>query len=182
VQGRRRAGKSSGSKRFYEPCGRPYKQMTVDMIAALPVAYAVADQAHLLLWTLDRWLLDGSAVRVARAWGFEPAGRMVVWSKRNAGLGRPVRGAHEFMLLAQRGGLAFVSTGKPSVQSWQQVYVNGSKVHSAKPDESFDFARQLSPHGPRLEMFARAARSEWDVWGDQAPNPVDLIAWQQDAA
>lgn len=174
AQGKRRAGVTSGSTREYEQRGAPYELMSVDAIAALPVAWNVAAQAHLALWTLDRWLIDGSAARVARAWGFEPIGRVVVWAKANAGLGRPVRGAHEHLLLASRGELAFEQIGEPSVQTWRQVYENGAKVHSAKPQESFDFVRRLSPAGPRLEMFARRERDGWDAWGNQAPGAVEL--------
>lgn len=42
--------------------------------------------------------------------------------------------------------------------------------HSEKPDEIFRIAARLSPGGARLEMFARAAREGWTVWGDQAPS------------
>ena len=49
-----------------------YETMGVDAIAALPVREVVAGEAHLYLWTTDAHLLDGSALQVARAWGFVP--------------------------------------------------------------------------------------------------------------
>lgn len=87
TSGRRQAGKTSGSTRFYEHTPDPYPKLSVEEIAALPVADLAAERSHLFLWTLDRFVIDGSADRVVRAWGFESMGRLIVWSKRNAGLG-----------------------------------------------------------------------------------------------
>ena len=38
--------------------------------------------------------------------------------------------------------------------------------HSVKPEEAYSRIERVSP-GPRLEMFARAERPGWDVWGNE---------------
>jgi N6-adenosine-specific RNA methylase IME4 len=177
TSGRRRAGKTSGSLRYYEHTPDPYPKLSVDEIAALPVADLAADRAHLFMWVVDEFLADGSADRIARAWGFVPTRKLIVWSKRNAGLGHPVRAAHEMLLLAQRGKLPFARCGdQTTVQDWPQVYVNGAKKHSAKPPESFELIERLSPDPPRLELFAREARPGWDCWGNEVDSTVELAA------
>jgi N6-adenosine-specific RNA methylase IME4 len=42
----------------------------------------------------------------------------------------------------------------------------GADRHSEKPSRSFEIIEAVSP-GPRLEMFARAPRAGWDVWGNE---------------
>jgi N6-adenosine-specific RNA methylase IME4 len=40
------------------------------------------------------------------------------------------------------------------------------REHSRKPDEFYDLIEQCSP-GPRLELFARHPRVNWQQWGDE---------------
>lgn len=146
----------------------PYVTMTAQEIAAIDVP--AADAAHLYLWTTDQHLLDGSAVRVAEAWGFTPR-RTIIWAKPNGGLGNGWRPAHEVVVLAVRGGLPFAAVSTSTVGWWKQPYVRSGasvgKLHSAKPDAFLDVVERLSP-GPYLELFARRARFGWDYWGDES--------------
>lgn len=170
--GSRRAGLSSGSRRVYERAAAAYELMSIEDICALPIGDRVDVDAHLYLWTPDLHLIEGNAARVARAWGFEP-GRIIVWRKANPGLGRFPRPAHESILVCSRGKLPFRLADEPSVQDWKQPYANGAKVHSAKPDGSYDLIERASP-GPYLELFARRQRLGWDSWGLECLNHVQL--------
>lgn len=171
--GKTTAGKSSGSVRTYNKKALPYSTMTVGDMAALDVESLSQDDAHLFMWTLDRFVMDGSASTVCRAWGFEPLPQMIVWNKPNAGLGRILRPAHELIMVGRRGAARLNEISARTVQEWQQVYENGSKKHSAKPDGSFDFIESLS-EGPRLEMFSRRGRLGWDSWGDESLGHVEM--------
>lgn len=62
----------------------PYEMLSVEQIAALPVAGLAAPEAHLYLWTISAFLVD--AYNVARAWGFEPM-YPLVWCKPRFGQG-----------------------------------------------------------------------------------------------
>jgi N6-adenosine-specific RNA methylase IME4 len=49
--------------------------------------------------------------------------------------------------------------------------------HSRKPDNLYQYAESLP--GPYLEMFARRARSGWDVYGNEAPDSIALSCVQE---
>ena len=79
-----------------------YDQMTVEAIKALDVEGRAADDAHLYLWTTNRYI--EAAYDVARAWGFKPS-VLLVWAKKpqGVGLGDTYRLTTEFVLFARRG-------------------------------------------------------------------------------
>jgi len=151
----------------------PYSVLSIDDIAALPVADVAHDQAHLFLWAIDRFVIDGSAAAVCRAWGFEPLPGLMVWAKRNAGLGRFIRPAHELIVVARRGEARLNEIACLGLHSWPQVYRNGAKVHSAKPEQMQDLVERLSPP-PYLELFARRPRFGWHVWGDEVDSDIEM--------
>ena len=133
-----------------------YGGMTVDQIAALPVAALAANKAHLHLWTTNAFLFD--ARRVVEAWGFEYKS-CFVWVKPQMGIGNYWRVSHEFMLLGVRGGLTFPNDAP---MSWLEA---PRGRHSAKPERVRQLVEKMSP-GPRLELFARLEAEGWQVWGN----------------
>lgn len=148
--------------------------MTTDQIAAIPVIELAEDDAHLFLWATRKAFREGDAVRVARAWGFEPVGE-IIWGLENPGTGtRSLANDHEPILVATRGSLAFTATEPMGVYFWRQVYERGpsgvpQKVHSGKPLAFLDYVEQWSP-GPYAELFARRFRFNWSYpIGDHAP-------------
>ena len=62
----------------------PYPTLSVPEICALPVRDLADRDAHLYLWTINRYIED--AYSVARAWGFKPS-TMLVWAKSTLGGG-----------------------------------------------------------------------------------------------
>lgn len=143
---------------------RHYATMSVGDIAALSVP--AAEQAHLYLWCLSQHVDWG--YEVARAWGFEPI-ILWTWAKPGLGVGR-FRCNTEHVLVARRGsrhGNPFGQGGRHS-QATDGTWFEWPRArHSAKPQEFFDIVERLSPT-PRLEMFARAPREGWAVWGDES--------------
>jgi N6-adenosine-specific RNA methylase IME4 len=178
--GSRRAGESSGCSKVYEASAPAYALMSIEDICAFSIESMVADDAHLYLWVPDRHLVEGNAARVARAWGFEP-GRIVVWRKKNMGLGKFPRPAHEAFVVCTRGSLPFAVTDEPSVQDWKQPYMGRAKIHSAKPDGMLDLVERASP-GPYVELFARRARFGWDYLGDESLGTAKLTPTCGEAA
>lgn len=79
----------------------PYSHMTVEEIAALPVAELAAPGAHLYLWTTARFLW--AAKPVVEAWGWRVA-QPLVWCKEPSGSGPGGAFANttEFVLFARR--------------------------------------------------------------------------------
>lgn len=143
-----------------------YSSMPVDEICALPVRYCAAENAHLYLWTINRYLQD--AFRVAAAWGFTYS-TTLVWAKApmGGGLGGCYGIATEFVLFCRRGALAATAREPRTWFNWKRPYdKRGKPKHSAKPPEFYHMVERISP-GPRLEMFARGNRAGWDCWGDE---------------
>lgn len=143
-----------------------YETMTLDEIAALPVAGLAEDDAHLYMWVTNPVLTEQrtkgwSAVDVVRAWGFEPK-TVLTWVKPGISTGFFFRGATEHVIFAVRGRLPIAPSDRE--RNW---FEGPRRAHSEKPDSFYDLVERVSP-GPYLEMFSRRARFGWDYWGDQS--------------
>jgi N6-adenosine-specific RNA methylase IME4 len=149
-----------------------YPVMTLDGIRSLPVAEMVEAEAHLYLWTTNRFVENAYAI--ARAWGFRPS-QLLTWCKPPMGIG--FGGAFvtttEFVLFARRGTLPHKARVDSTWWQWSRVYEGGHIKHSAKPEAFLDLVEAVSP-GPYLELFARRNRLGWDTWGNEALEHVEL--------
>lgn len=160
-----------------------YESMTVDQIKALPVGDFAARDAHLYLWTTNRYLRQ--VWDVAEAWGFRGV-CVLTWCKPRRGFlgGGAFPSDTEFVLFARRGTLSATAKGPGRWFQWPRTRgapvmrvgerrdsANGS--HSAKPEAFLDLVEQVSP-GPYVELFARRARFGWDYWGDQSLGTAEM--------
>lgn len=144
----------------------PYESMTLGGIADIPVREWAARDAHLYLWTTNRYLRD--AYWIAEAWGFTIS-CVLVWCKRPTGfnVGGTYMSTVEFVLFCRRGSL------KAKRRVERQWFEWSRGEHSAKPEAFLDMVESVSP-GPYLELFARRQRLGWDTWGNEALNHVTL--------
>lgn len=135
----------------------PYSMMTVDEIAALALGDLVDGDAHLYLWTTNRYLRD--AFGVVERWGFRHS-QTLTWCKppQGLGMGGAFCNTAEFVLFCRRGTLW--PLGRVDTTWWE--WPRGP--HSVKPAAFLDVVEQVSP-GPYVELFARAPRLGWDSWG-----------------
>lgn len=141
--------------------------MSLEDICALPVSRTAERDAHLYLWTTNRYLRE--AYYVAEAWGFSVV-KPLIWAKEPMGfMGGTFTSSVEFALFCRRGVLR--ATGNAGRQWWSWARTS----HSAKPEAFLDVVEAVSP-GPYLEMFARRQRLGWDTWGDEALNHVEMSA------
>lgn len=134
-----------------------YPTMTIADIRALPVKELAAENAHLHLWTTNGFLFE--CKELMEAWDFTYKSVMV-WCKRQMGIGNYWRVSHEFLLLSVRGKCPFLNRGQ---MSW---FNSDRTTHSTKPPEARKRIELVSP-GPRLELFGRAMSPGWTVWGNQ---------------
>ena len=169
------SGGPGGRRRNATPLA--YDLMTVDEIADVDVPSLAASDCALFLWTTAKMHREGEALRVMRAWGFQPV-HEIVWRKPNFGAGHFPRIGHETCMVGRKGlGLYAAPKDVHSVQEWAQPYTtNGGKTHSAKPDGFYDLVERVCPLGPRAELFARRARFGWDYWGDQSLGTAEMAA------
>lgn len=152
-----------------------YPSMSVDEICALPVAGLAEENAHLYIWTINRYVED--TYRVARAWGFQPS-TMLVWAKTpfGGGLGGTFGISTEFVLFCRRGTLPAKKRVTGTWWNWKRQYNSeGKPQHSAKPEAFQNMVESVSP-GPYLEMFARRKRHGWAAWGNEIKNDVEIKA------
>lgn len=167
----RRSG--GGEKRATAP---PYRHMALEEIAALPVVDFAADDAHLYLWTTQRYLQP--SFDILAGWGFKVSATLV-WCKAPMGfMGGAYRSSTEFCQFARRGSLPHKTQAPQRWFTWPRVgwtQADSAAKHSRKPDAFIDIVEQVSP-GPYLEMFARRARFGWDYWGDQSLGTAEMPA------
>lgn len=150
-----------------------YPSMSVEQISALPVGAVAAPEAHLYLWTINRYLRD--AFDVMTAWGFTYS-TTLVWAKKpmGGGLGGCYGLATEYVLFGRRGTLRASSRVGRNWWEWKRPYdERGKPRHSAKPAQFYEMIETVSP-GPYLEMFARSQREGWHVWGNEVESDVQL--------
>lgn len=159
----------------------PYQSMTLDAIKALPIGDLAESDAHLYLWTTNRYLRD--VWDVAEAWGFRGV-CIITWCKPATGVmpGGAWGSNVEFCLFAKRGNLPAIGKANgrwyvwprrrgPSVKEGQRR----QSMHSAKPEAFIDMVEQVSPP-PYVELFARRHRLGWDVWGNESANTAAMEA------
>ncbi len=150
-----------------EPLELDYPTMTVEEIAALPVADMAEKDSHLYLWTINSYVED--TYQIARDWGFKPI-RLLTWTKTPVGIGPggTFASTSEFVLFCRRGSLRAFVRVESSWFNWPR-----QSRHSAKPEAFLDLVESVSP-GPYLEMFARRQRLGWNTWGNEALEHVSL--------
>jgi N6-adenosine-specific RNA methylase IME4 len=170
--------------------GRHYRGgcMSIEEIAAYPVADMVAADSFLFLWVTGPRL--PVAFEVMAAWGFKYSGKAFCWAKPtkcgtivqdgrpyyggwHMGLGYGTRKNLELCLLGRR--------GHPvrRARDVHELIVAPRREHSRKPDEQYERIERFCD-GPRLELFARQRRPGWISLGnelDKFPGfPVDATS------
>ena len=149
-----------------------YQTMSMKQIAKLPVAELAADDCALFLWCC--WPTLPEALGIINAWGFEYKTCGFDWVKANntqpdffeeqlrgqVGMGYWTRANSEPCLLATR--------GKPKRLNAdvRQAIIEPRRQHSRKPDCVHGRIERLVS-GPYVELFARAPREGWAVWGNE---------------
>ncbi len=143
-----------------------YPTMTVEQIKNLPVKTLADKNAHLYLWTINKYIEQ--SYLLVREWGFTPS-QLLVWCKApmGLGLGGTYSSTTEYILFCRRG----VQTSYTRFDSTWWKWKRGR--HSQKPEAFIDMVMTVSPH-PYLEMFARRVRLGWDAWGNEITSDITL--------
>ncbi|MEA2442453.1 MAG: hypothetical protein QOH76_3877 [Thermoleophilaceae bacterium] len=141
--------------------------MSLEEIKALPVAEVCCEKAHLYLWVPNALL--GEGLSTMAAWGFDYKTNLV-WLKTRRdgapdgrGVGFYFRNVTELVLFGIRGkDNRTLAPGRRQVN----LIAETKREHSRKPDQMHEVVERCSP-GPYLELFARAPRPGWHVWGNE---------------
>jgi N6-adenosine-specific RNA methylase IME4 len=140
--------------------------MQLEQMKLLRVSEAAAEDAHLYLWTTQRFVC--ASREIAEAWGFSPT-VLHTWCKPGLGAGGRFRPNTEFFWFCERGYRRLPITRR-DVGTWHRWPRGG---HSIKPEAFFELVESVSP-GPYLELFARRERPCWRSWGDESLNSAGL--------
>jgi N6-adenosine-specific RNA methylase IME4 len=138
-----------------------YPTMALEEICDLRVTDVCTDDALLFLWATSPKLAE--AMQVIEAWDFAYR-TCAVWVKDKIGMGYYFRQQHELLLVAARG-----SPPKPAPGNRASSVIEAPRLgHSKKPEKVHATIERMYPELAKLELFARAKRDGWDVWGNQA--------------
>lgn len=143
-----------------------YRTMDLAEIAALPVAAAVGDVAHLYLWVPNALLAEG--LEVMQRWGFTYKTNLVWFKVRKdggpdgRGVGFYFRNVTELVLFGVKGSRRTLPPGRRQVN----LFAERKREHSRKPEQLYEIIERCSP-APYLELFARHSRTGWHQWGDE---------------
>lgn len=148
-----------------------YGCMSLDAIAALPLAALAAENAVLWLWATNPLLRE--AFQIMDAWGFtyKTAGHWVKTTKHGKlgfGTGYILRCAGEPFLIGTRG-------APKTAKNVRSVVMGRIREHSRKPEEAFLEAEKLMPDAKRIEVFSRQRRPGWSNWGNEADKFQEAI-------
>jgi N6-adenosine-specific RNA methylase IME4 len=136
-----------------------YPTMGLDDLLVLPVP--AASDAVLFLWATVPMLPE--ALDVMAAWGFTYKSQFV-WVKDRIGTGYWTRNQHELLLVGTRGDIPAPAPG----EQFSSVIAASVGEHSVKPPVFAEMIEEMFPNLPAIEMFARAPRLGWTVWGNEA--------------
>lgn len=159
------AGKDRSPERHYET-------MTFGELVEMDVAGVAADDCVLFMWAT--WPMLRQALDLVRAWGFTYKTCGFDWMKADVrqvdlfrddadvqvGPGYWTRANSEPCLLATRG------SPKRLNADVRMGIIERRRQHSRKPDCVHSRIERLVA-GPYLELFARAPRDGWTVWGNE---------------
>lgn len=145
-----------------------YPTMTIDAICDMGVSDIAADDAMVFMWCPASLLPDG--LKVMAAWGFDYSSNWV-WHKEgklNCGGGTAAI-HHELLLVGKRGAGLTIADKKARSSS---VFRGKVGAHSAKPLVVHERLEALYPAVSRIELFSRAQRAGWTMYGNQANDVV----------
>jgi len=146
----------------------PYSTMSNDEIKSLPVRDLAETNCEVYLWTTQRYL--PIAFECFKEWGVKYS-TTLTWCKSPMGTGQG--GVYcpttEFILHGRYGKM--VKTKRLDSTWW---HIKRTNVHSRKPEYFQEMIEAVS-NEPRLEMFARRKRKDWDSWGNEIDSDIEIM-------
>jgi N6-adenosine-specific RNA methylase IME4 len=134
-----------------------YSTMTLDEIKCFPIDDFAEENAHIYLWTINKFLRD--AFDVLKEWKFK-FHVVLVWRKPTGVTPFSFQFVNEYVLFGYRGKFKIGKMGIPT------TFDAKVREHSRKPDELYEIA-ELCSLSPRIDIFSREKRQGWDQWGDE---------------
>lgn len=136
-----------------------YPTMTLNEICLFPVEGIAMPDAHLFLWTTQKYL--PYTFDMLESWGFQYIFTMV-WHKSGGfqPFGLPQYNC-EFVVYSRRGTIEFIET-----TAFMTCFNGKRREHSRKPDEFYELVKRVTQE-PRIDIFSREKREGFDQYGDE---------------
>lgn len=150
-----------------------YMTTDIETLKQMDVESLCDKDCTLFMWWVGA--MPQEATDLVKAWGFTLKNMNgFVWNKLTVkgkpffGMGFRTRSGSESMIIATK--------GKPAVldRSIRAVQTLPVSKHSQKPKEFHDLIVKMCGDVPRLEMFARQASEGWDLFGNEAPESIEI--------
>lgn len=141
-----------------------YPGMTIEAMAALPIAAHTYRDAVMFMWVTAPMLYENPGPReLIEAWGFTPKTGLV-WDKVHHVFGNYVSIRHEHLIICTRGSCV---PDRPTPMFDSVLTERQDGEHSSKP-ASFRKMIERLYDGPYVELFGREQVEGWDVFGNDA--------------
>lgn len=145
-----------------------YCTMSLDQLKRMDVEGISEENALLFMWSSGALLED--SLELMSAWGYKYRTIAFIWNKKNPAFGKYTMPMCEIVLVGKRGLIP-----KPrGAQNIRQHFSIKKGAHSIKPEIFRDSISKMFPTQNKLEMFARCSPDGWDVFGNEAPNSIDI--------
>lgn len=148
-----------------------YNTMSIDDIAAIPIAVCLDEDALVFCWTVNKFLHD--TFHIMAGWGIKYSFTMT-WVK-NGGVCTPVSPQFnsEFVVVGRKGSPKYKEVKAfPTANFWKRG------EHSEKPEGFYDLLRRVTP-APRIDIFNRRPIPGFVGWGKESPPDCELPAQYQ---
>ena len=145
-----------------------YPTMDTEDIAMMNVNEIAEEDSLLYMWTTGPYM--EKSIMVMNRWGFQYITMAFVWHKGKPNPGYYSMSSCEYVILGKKGRIP-----QPRGERNIRQFVSKKKTkHSEKPHEVRRRIEQMHPTQTKLEMFARTSKEGWFVWGNQAPNSINI--------
>lgn len=148
---------------LWTPC--PYDGCSVWMWTtrnSLPMAFRLLNLLCATYVTSAVWI----KAEVAEMLDIDSKGKIVRKTAvlpQRPGLGKRMRGAHEYLLYSRIGAIPLPL---PEDQGLAEIYAPRTESHSEKPEEAYELIEAHDPPGEKVEFFANKERDGWVTWGN----------------
>ena len=157
-----------------KPLSEHYNTMSLSDLKAMPIKKIIDKDCACFMWVTDSHLDE--AIQILKAWGFQYKTIAFNWIKTTSkgnfckNVAPWTMKSSEVCLLGTRGAM----TKYKKINNIESLVIAERTKHSKKPSEVRKRIELLFGYLPRLEMFARSSAEGWDVFGNEAPNSIEI--------